>query len=212
MPDTELKYSIIATDGAIFTILDGALNILLIPVHIVPFFERMQGLPGGLIAPDETAEDSVFRHIRNKTGLNVSWVEQLHTFSAIKRDPRGRVVSVAYTALIPEAEAKRSVLREGVAWVKVNRLPKLAYDHNEIAKKALENLREKLWYTKLAQYLLPPKFTLSEMQAVFDVVLHTSSDKRNFRKKVLNLDMIKKVRGKKREGAHRPAELYAFKG
>lgn len=211
MPTPELKFAILATDSVVFTILDKKLKLLLIPVHIPPYFEHKQGLPGGLIAPDETAEDSVRRHIRNKTGIQISYLEQLATFSAINRDPRGRVVSVAYTAFLSEEEAMNTVLTEGAVWVDVTRVPKLAYDHNEIVAKALEDLRATLWYTKSAQYLLPRTFTLTEMQSVFDIVLRTSSDKRNFRKKVASLDLLKKTKGKKMEGAYRPAELYEFK-
>ncbi len=211
MRKPELKFAIIATDSVIFTILNEKLKILLVPVNIPPYFHDMQGLPGGLIAPDETAEDSVFRHIRNKTGLDIGYIEQLSTFSAINRDPRGRVVSVAYTACLSEEQATKSILKDGAVWVDVRSLPKLAYDHNEIVNKALENLRAKIWHTKFVQSLLPSKFTLHEIQSVFDVILGVGSDKRNFRTKVFNLDILKKVPGKKMKGAHRPAELYSFK-
>ena len=212
LKNKDLKFAIIATDVAIFTIQEGSMKVLLIPVNIPPFFNGMMGLPGGLVAPSETAEESVFRHIKNKTGLlKVSFIEQLHAFSAIDRDPRGRVVSIAYTALISEDDAKKSVLKDGAMWVNVSSVSKLASDHNEIIKKALENLRSKLWYTKIFQYLLPAKFTLSEMQSAFEIVLKKKFDKRNFRKKIASLDVIKKIPGKKTEGAHRPAELFSFK-
>jgi 8-oxo-dGTP diphosphatase len=215
MPKTlknkDLKFAIIATDVAIFTIQGDSLKVLLIPVNIPPFFNNMKGLPCGLVTPSETAEDSVFRHIKNKTGLEVSFIEQLQAFSAIDRDPRGRVVSIAYTALISEDDTKKSSLKDNATWVNVSSLPKLAYDHNEIIKTAIENIRSKLWYTKIFQYLLPTKFTLSEMQSAFEIVLKKKFDKRNFRKKIVSLDVIKKIPGKKMEGAHRPAELYSFK-
>ncbi|MBP9864064.1 NUDIX hydrolase [Patescibacteria group bacterium] len=211
MPTPDLKFAVLATDITIFTIQNGELRILLIPVHIPPFFQHMQGLPGGLIKPDETADDSALRHINGKTGLHITSIKQLSTFSAIKRDPRGRVVSVAYLAFVPEEQAKKVTLVEGATWVNALRLPRLAYDHNEIAKKALEVLRDELWYSNLKQSILPTKFTLSEMQSAFDVILHSTSDKRNFRKKVASLDIVKKVAGKKMDGAHRPAELYTFK-
>lgn len=184
---------------------------LLIPVHIPPFFHDRRGLPGGLIKPDETAEDSAFRHIKHKTGLPISSIEQLGAFSEIDRDPRGRVVSIAYIALLSEEEATHTPLREGAVWMPVSRAVKLAYDHDKILKQALATLRAELWHSKLTPFLLPKKFTLSEMQHAFDLVLGTTSDKRNFRKKVASLDLVKKVPGKKLEGAHRPADLYAFK-
>lgn len=211
MQTPDLKFAIIATDVAIFSLLEGELKVLLIPVHIPPFFLHSQGVPGGLIAPTETAEESVFRHIQQKTGLSVSYIEQCFTFSRIDRDPRGRVVSVAYVAVVSEELVHKTELKEGVTWVSVTRLPRLAYDHTVIVKKALETIRLKLWYSNLTEFLLPKKFTLRELQNTFDAILGVPSDKRNFRKKIASMDILKKVPGKKREGAHRPAELYAFK-
>ncbi len=207
----DLQFAIIATDSVIFSIDKDDLKVALIPVHIPPFFENMKGLPGGLIAPDETADSSVFRHIQNKTGLTVSYIEQLYTFSGIDRDPRGRVLSVAYMAFISEESLKAHSSLDTVVWASAGKLPKLAYDHNEIVKKAVENLRSQIWHTKIAQYLLAAKFTLGEIQNVFEIVLKTKFDKRNFRKKLASLEVIKKVSGKKMEGAHRPAELYSFR-
>lgn len=180
-------------------------------MNIPPFFKDRRGLPGGLIRPDETAEDSAFRHIQHKTGLPISSIEQLGAFSGIDRDPRGRVVSIAYIAFLSEEQAMQTSLQEGAVWTPLSRIPKLAYDHDEILKKALATLRGELWHSTLTPALLPKKFTLSEMQHVFDIVLETTSDKRNFRKKVTSLDLVKKVPGKKLEGAHRPADMYAFK-
>lgn len=208
----ELHFAVLATDVVIFAIDGNALKVLLIDVNVPPIYKNMLGVPGGLIRPDETADDSVYRHIKVKAGLTPSYAEQLYTFSSINRDPRGRVVSVAYIALVsPEELAKRMSEEEiKVYWKDVKHLPKLAYDHNEIVKKAVERLKSKFEYTTIVQGFLDKEFTLSELQDVYEIVLDRTLDKRNFRKKILAVNIVKPIKKMRIGEANRPAGLYTF--
>lgn len=207
-PPHKLHFAILAVDVVLFTIIDNELKVLLIKVHIPPYFIDRQGLPGGLIHPQEEATKAAERHLKDKGGINNTYLEQLYTFSAVNRDPRGRVVSVAYLGLIPAKKAQ--VNKEEVEWVAIHRRAELAYDHDEIIRTAVARLRAKIEYTNIIANLLPREFTLSELQNVYEVILGKKLDKRNFRKKILSLNLIKDTGRKKREGAHRPAQLYQF--
>jgi 8-oxo-dGTP diphosphatase len=211
MNPKDIRFAVLATDVVLFTVEDNVLKVLLIDVNLPPYFVNTYGVPGGLVLPTETADDSVSRHVKNKVGLHVPYLEQLYTFSSVKRDPRGRVVSVAYLGLISSSLAKNGGLRAGVFWRDVGRLPKLAYDHSEIVKMGIERLLSKLGYTTIVQFLLPKEFTLPELQRVYEVVFRKEYDKRNFRKKIFTLGVLKKTGKKRKEGAFRPAELYSFR-
>lgn len=202
----DLKFAILATDVVIFAIHENALKVLLIDINIPPYYNNIYGVPGGLILPEETAEDSVYRHIRNKAGVKDINIEQLYTFSSIDRDPRGRVVSVAYFGLMPSIITTQSK----VYWKDINKLPQLAYDHKEIIKKAVERLKAKMEYTTIVRGFLPKAFTLSELQKVYEIVLNKKFDKRNFRKKMLSFGFLKSIGTQKKGEPNRPADLYKF--
>lgn len=211
IPPHKLKFAIIATDTVLLSRGQGGLAVLLMKVDRPPFYVQHWGVPGGLIHPKETADEAAKRHLRDKAGVkNFVHIEQLYTFSALDRDPRGRVVSVAYLALTPTTDIAR---REGndVRWFSVENLPKLAYDHKDIIRIAIERLRSKLAYTNIAFGLLPEEFTLGELQRLYEVVLHHKLDKRNFRKKLFSLKLVVGTKKKKRAGRSRPAELYRFR-
>ncbi|OGZ07459.1 MAG: hypothetical protein A3C93_03145 [Candidatus Lloydbacteria bacterium RIFCSPHIGHO2_02_FULL_54_17] len=204
----DIRFAVIATDVVIFTILDKKLKVLLIPIRGT-HFKNAHGFPGGMILPEETADDSVKRHMKNKAGVeSPSYMEQLYAFSAVDRDPRGRVVSVAYIALIPPSRAE--AVTKGATWVDIRKLPALAYDHNTIGRVALERLENKIKYTTIGRHFLPPLFTLTELQQTHETVQGEVLDKRNFRKKVLALDFLKPAGKIKKGGRSRPAELYRF--
>jgi 8-oxo-dGTP diphosphatase len=207
------KYShaVIATDVAIFTVREGALQVLLIKMKKEPY-RRSWALPGGLIQGTETADQAARRHLGTKAGVRKAYLEQLYTFSRVNRDPFGRVVSVAYIALIPSDNLLLTTTDEyaDVRWFPVADLPPLAYDHREIIEYAIRRLAAKLEYTNIASSLLPAEFTLQELQQIYETILGRPLDKRNFRKKLLSLAILKGVSGKKTTGAHRPAQLYAF--
>lgn len=205
------KYAVIATDIVIFTISEGELKVLMIKMKKDPF-QGMWAVPGGLVHINESVDDSAKRHLKNKTGVDNVYLEQLYTFGGVDRDPLGRVVSVAYFALIPSngISLKTTEEYEGVDWFSVKNLPKLAYDHYEIVKMATERLKAKLEYSNIVHGLLPKEFTLTELQKTYELILEKELDKRNFRKKLLSLGIIKNTSKKTVGEASRPAELYKF--
>lgn len=205
------KHAIVAVDSVIFTIKDDALQVLLLKVIRKPLTNKWV-VPGGLVLPQENLDKAVNRHIVNKTGIKKIYTEQLYTFGEINRDPRGRVVSVAYFSLLADSETNVSTINDysNIEWFDIKKLPSLGYDHKEIIVKALKRLRAKIGYTNIAQYLLAPAFTLSDLQTVYELILGHSLDKRNFRKKILSLDIIENS-NKKIAGSFRPAVLYRFK-
>lgn len=201
----------VAVDSAIFTVINRELHVLLIRMKKEPF-HGMWALPGGLIENEETLDDAALRTLREETGVGDVYLEQLYSFGRLDRDPLGRVVTVAYIALIPsnDVELRTSGKYAAVGWWPVASLPALAYDHAEIAQYAVKRLRWKLSYSNVAWSLLPPEFTVSELQDVFEAVLGETLDRRNFRKKILSLGLIHPVREGVVRGAHRPATLYRF--
>ena len=174
----------------------------------------MSALPGGLISPTETTDEAARRHIEVKAGVasGAVYFEQLYTFSAIKRDPRGRVVSVAYLGFVPweRLSEDERTSGDGMWWSMLDVARGLAYDHNDILQTAVKRLRSRITYTTLLQKLLPKEFTLTELEHAYEAVLGADLDKRNFRKKILKLDILKEVPNKKSGGAFRPAQLYRF--
>jgi 8-oxo-dGTP diphosphatase len=172
-----------------------------------PPFAGDWALPGTLVREDEDLEEAVLRILADGPGLpRPRHLEQLATFGAVDRDPRGRVFSTSYLALVPRPVP----VRETAAWRPVADVPALAFDHALILQSALDRLRGKLSYSNVAYGLLPDTFTLSELQAVYEAVLGRELDKRNFRKKVLSLGVLAEAEGQRR-GAHRPAQLYRFR-
>jgi 8-oxo-dGTP diphosphatase len=202
----------VATDAAIFTISEGRLCVLLIAMKKRPY-EGEWALPGGLIGDEETSEACARRILRQQTGVADVYLEQLATFDAPDRDPLGRVVSVAYFALLASERVELSTTDKyaDVRWWPVARLPRLAYDHKGILASALERLRSRLEYTNIAWSLLPKEFPLSSLQEVYESILGNALDKRNFRKKLLALGVIEPTGKTTSGGAHRPAELHRFR-
>jgi 8-oxo-dGTP diphosphatase len=198
----------VAVDVAVFTVLDGALHVLLVRVQRGAFAGRW-ALPGGRVGSAEALEDAARRHLATQSGVRSIYLEQLYTFGSPQRDPHGRVVSVAYVALIPHG-GRRAGEHRDAAWHPVARLPALAYDHPAVVRTALARLRAKLRYTNLVYTLLPPSFTLGDLQEMYEAILGRTLDRRNFRKKMLSLGLLRRADGVRR-GSHRPAALYAFR-
>ena len=201
----------VTTDIVIFTIRDEGLKLLLIKRGLEPF-KGGWALPGGFVNPDEALDVCARRELQEETGIADVFLEQLYTFGHPNRDPRERVITVAYYALIP---SDRLALRaasdaEGVGWFDAEALPALAFDHNEVVSVALQRLRAKLDYSTIAFQFLPTTFTLSDLRRVYEIILGEAIDKRNFRKWVLALDQIEET-GDLRQGAHRPAKLYRMR-
>lgn len=208
-PDQNIK---VAVDNCIFSIIDNELCVLVIQMKKKPF-TGMWALPGGLVKEDESVDRAAGRILQEETNIKKVYLEQLYTFGEIIRDPIQRVVSVAYLALIHSGNQKLKTVERysDVAWKKVSEINDLAYDHMKILKYALKRLAWKLEYTNLAWSLLPREFTLTDLQKLYEVVLRTKLDKRNFRKKILSLGLIQGTGKKALNGAHRPAELFSFK-
>jgi 8-oxo-dGTP diphosphatase len=202
----------VAVDVAVFTVRAGSLHVLLAQARSGPF-AGWWALPGGRVGEEESLDDAAARELPAPTAARDVYLEQLYTFGQPRRDPRGRVVSVAYVGLVADPERVSGAAPgkyAGVAWHAVSRLPQLAYDHAAVVRLAVTRLRAKLQYTNLAYTLLPPSFTLGELQSLYEAILGRKLDRRNFRRRVLSLGLLRPLR-RMRRGAHRPAALYAFR-
>ena len=197
-------------DIVIFTLREGSLQVLLVKRGVPPF-EGQYAIPGGFIREDESLEEAALRELHEETGVRNVFLEQLYTFGDPKRDPRGRVITVAYYALI--ASDKLSLVAGADAaeaqWFPASGVPPLAFDHKSILDYALERLRNKLEYTTVGFQLLAEKFTLGELQAVYEAILGRPLDKRNFRRKLALLGILKPLREWQRTG-RKPARLFRF--
>lgn len=202
----------IAVDVVIFTLRDRDLQVCLVRRDYDPF-AGYWALPGGAVRADETLDDAAIRILRERTGVSDVYLQQLFTFGDLERDPRGRVISVTYFALV---SAERLYADDGdgqlgAAWHSVYRMPPLAFDHAGIIDYALTRLRYKIEYSAVAFELMPEEFTLRELQDAYMVILddHTL-DKANFRKKIRDADILEPI-SRYRETGGRPAKLYRFR-
>lgn len=200
----------IAVDAVVFAIINDDLKVLLIKRGVKPFKNKW-ALPGGRILKNESLEKAVVRELEEETGVKNVYLEQLYTFGEPHRDPRGRVISVAYFALINKIPQLKSATDAiAVNWFSVKKLPPLAFDHKKIISYALKRLRWKLEYTNIVHNLLPKLFTLSELQRIYEIILGKKIDKRNFRKKILSLNLIKPTHQLKKNVSYRPPQLWKF--
>jgi len=209
-----LKFAVLATDVAVFTIRDNELLVRLISVDRPPYFIHSKGLPGGLLTPEENAEEAARRHVMTKAHIDPAklYFEQLYTFSEVDRDPRGRVVAVVYAAYVPWERLSPDEQANSTAtwWEPVASAKKLAYDHDDVLRLARERLGTRARYTTLIAKLMPKEFTLTELEAAYECVLRAELDKRNFRKKIEKLGVVKETSRMRNGGRFRPARLYQF--
>jgi len=202
----------VTVDTVAFAVHQATLEVLLIKRKYDPF-KAQWALPGGFVRKeDQTLEDAAHRELEEETNVSNVYLEQLYTFGNVGRDPRGRVVTAAYLALLrqEELELRASADASGVAWWPQNDLPNLAFDHAEIINYAYQRLKYKIEYSPAAFKLLQDKFTLRDLQTVYEAVLGRSVDNRNFRKKFLSSGVLKELDETSREASFRPARLYAF--
>lgn len=201
----------VSTDIVIFTIQDEKLKVLLIRRAAEPFKDKW-ALPGGFVRIDEDLERGAVRELQEETGVAGVYLEQLYTFGRPDRDPRERVITVAYYALVPIDSLHLHAASDAkqVQWFSCQRLPALAFDHKQIIAMARQRLASKLDYSTIALQFMPEKFTLSELQKVYEIILGEKLDKRNFRKRILALKCIKDTGQERRNGSHRPARLYTL--
>ncbi len=187
------------------------LKVLLIQRAHEPF-EGQWALPGGFVDMDEGLEEAALRELEEETGVHDVFIEQLYTFGDPGRDPRGRVVSVAYYALVNLEEHPVSADSDArrVEWFQANRLPRLAFDHEKILQLSIARLRAKVRYQPIGFELLPEQFTLSQLQRLYETILGVEElNKRNFRTRILRMGVLREM-GKQEGVAHRPAMLYSF--
>ena len=209
----ETKTHEVTTDVVIFTIQEDKLKVLLVKRANEPFKSKW-ALPGGYVRISETLDDAALRILKEKTNVQNIYLEQLYTFGDPLRHPTSRVITCAYFALIRSDDIVLSFEENTeiteVKWHCVNNLPALAFDHKEIIEYSLKRTRERLEFCPIAFQLLPQKFTLTELQKAYEMILMKKLDKRNFRKKFLSLSILKELDESTKSGSKRPARLYSF--
>jgi 8-oxo-dGTP diphosphatase len=203
----------VAVDAVVFgyTSKEG-LSVLLIKRNIKPFKDTW-ALPGGLVGDNESLEEAVQRELKEETGVNINYLEQLYSFGKPDRDPRNRVISITYYGLVkPEAfELYADTDAAEVAWFNIKKLPPLAFDHKEILTAAHERLKSKMLYQPVGFELLEEKFPFSELEKLYMAVLDRPIDRRNFKKKVSKFGFLEETAEKQAlEGAGRPGNLFRF--
>jgi ADP-ribose pyrophosphatase YjhB (NUDIX family) len=202
----------VTVDLVIFTVNRDRLKVLLTKRAEAPF-PGYWSLPGGFLLTGESLDEAALRVLKEKTGVRNVYLEQLYTFGKPNRDPRARVITVAYFALIPWANLDQPESKKVIdlTWTHVDQIPRLAFDHREILKSAVQRLRAKVSYSNIVYGLMPERFRLSELQKMYEIILGDELDKRNFRKRMLASGLLQETGQKDLLGAHRPAMLYQFK-
>ena len=208
--DLDYPRPLVMVDLVLFTLVEGELSVLLTKRTTEPFSGRL-ALPGGFVHMDEdqSLEQSAMRVARTKLKFLPPYLEQLYTFSGLDRDPRDWSVSVAYYAVFPLPAKDTSLVATARS---VKNLPPLPFDHDQQVAVAIERLRGKAAYSSLPAFLLGETFTLAELRRVYEAVMDTRIDAASFRTKILAQGIVRQVTGKKRGGAHRPAQLYQRSG
>jgi len=201
----------VSIDCVIFGYDAAELQVALIERKQPPFVGQW-ALPGGFLVDDETVEQAALRELQEETGLHDIYLEQFHVFSKPDRDPRGHVITVGFFSLISSDKIELVATADAAQaqWFPAYKIPKLAFDHDEIYTKALEALRSAITLKPLIFKLLPKEFTISMLQNLYEQIIGCDVDKRNFRKKLLKEDFIQETTKTTEGGQHRPARLYKF--
>ena len=208
---TQYERPSVTVDVVIFSVVEGELKVLLIRRRNWPF-EGMWAIPGGFVKMDESLEDAAARELYEETGVEGFYLEQFYTFGQPDRDPRARVISVAYFALLDAGQLQPRAADDAadVGWFSVHDPPPLAFDHVDILKRALQRLHHKLESTALGSLFMPEEFTLSELRPAYERVLNEELDGRRFRRRILAADILAET-GARRGAGRRAARLYRFK-
>lgn len=199
----------VTTDCVIFGFDGVKLQVLLIERGIEPFKGRW-AFPGGFLNPDETAEEGALRELQEETGLTGAYIEQFHTFTDPHRDPRERAITIAYYALVRLQEVRGGDDAAKAKWFALDEVPQLAFDHDRILRKAVKRLRERIHFKPVGFELLPEKFTMKELQTLYESILDVKFDRRNFSKKMLHFDLLTDLGETINPSAKRDAKLFSF--
>lgn len=211
----ELKYCYkyphhaVTTDCVIFGFDGRDLNVLLVERGVDPF-KGSWAFPGGFLRPDESAEEGALRELREETGVESAYIEQFHTYSDLGRDPRERVITIAYMALVKLTEVRGGDDAADARWFPIDRTPQLAFDHDKILRDALARLRERIHFHPIGYDLLPEKFTIRQLQTLYEAVLGVRFDRRNFSKKMMHLELLIPLDETARMSPKRDARLFNF--
>jgi 8-oxo-dGTP diphosphatase len=207
----EYPRAAITVDCVVFGLDEADLKVLLIQRKLSPF-QHAWALPGGFVRVDETLDEAALRELAEEANVTDIYLEQLYTFGALDRDPRERIVTIAYYALakLSDHRIRAATDAMGVGWFSLDDLPKLAFDHIEIVTRAHERLRGKVRYAPVGFELLPPRFSLTQLQRLYEIILGKELDKRNFRKKILAMDLLVETDEVEHGVRHRAARLYRF--
>ena len=185
------------------------LKVLLVQRGIPPF-KGMWAFPGGYLQMDETAEEGARRELLEETGLIPSYIEQFHTFSEVERDPRGRVITIAYLALLNISEVHGGDDAAKADWFSINDVPQLAFDHDMILRVAMKTLRERIHFEPVGFELLPEVFTMPQLQHLYESILGVRFDRRNFAAKMLHLDILEDTGDRPAGASSRVPVTYRF--
>jgi len=205
-----LKFGL-SVDCVVFGYNEGKVQVLLIERNAEPY-KGNWALPGELVAMDANLEDSANDVLRNLTGLSNIFMEQFFTFGSVDRHPAGRVTTVGYYSLVGSNNYKpiASSWAKSIKWFDISDLPSLAFDHEQILQKGINTLKRRVRYRPVGFSLLPNKFTLSELQDLYEALLDAKFDKPNFRKKILSMDLLIQLDEFQENVSHRPAKLFMF--
>ncbi|MCP4520287.1 MAG: NUDIX hydrolase [Cytophagales bacterium] len=204
----------VAVDAVVFGYTsETGVSVLLIKRNIEPY-KNMWAIPGGLVKNDESLEEAVQRELHEETGINTSYLEQLYSFGTPKRDPRNRVISVTYFALVKPSDFQLKASTDAIdaQWFNIKELPTLAFDHKQILEVAIKRLKSKITYEPIGFELLDEKFPFSELEKLYTTLLDRPIDRRNFKKKILKLNVLEELNEKQKlKSAGRPGNLFRFK-
>lgn len=210
-----LKYSYkyphpsVTTDCVIFGFDDVKLKVLLVERGMAPYKGRW-AFPGGFLNMDESAEEGALRELKEETGLEGAYIRQFHTFSAPQRDPRERVITIAYYALVKMQEVKGGDDASDARWFALDEMPPLAFDHDQILRKAEKTLRQQIHFEPVGFELLPEKFTIKQLQNLYEAILDMRFDRRNFYNKMRRLGMLELTGDTANPSQRREANLFSF--
>lgn len=199
----------VTTDCVIFGFDGQQLKVLLVKRGIEPY-KGHWAFPGGFLKMDETADEGALRELKEETGLETAYIEQLGAFSDVKRDPRERVITIAFYALVNITEVKGGDDAADARWFRIDDMPLLAFDHDHILRVAQKRLKEQIHFNPIGFELLPEVFTMPQLQALYEAILEVKFDRRNFSRKLLTLGLLDMADPDQERNGTRTPVLYRF--